>query len=65
MTRQDAFELAMEAKTGTPKQKIKDQRCSAGFYTTAQLRDAYYWYVTGYWAGFLKCENMALAGAYD
>lgn len=65
MTRQDQFELAWEAKTGTPVDKIKAKRCHYGVYITSELREAFYWYQTGWWKGFAHCEKLALEGAYD
>lgn len=65
MTRQDQFELAWEAKTGTPATKIKAERCPYGVYTTTVLREAYHWYNMGFWKGFFECENRVLKGEYE
>lgn len=64
MTRQEMFELAIEAKTGTPAAKIKAERCQYGVYTTIVLREAYYWYNLGFWKGFFECEERVLKGVY-
>jgi len=63
-TLQGKFELAMEAKTGTPRAKIKAERCPYGEYSTIALREAYYWFKTGYWNGFIECEDRVLKGDY-